>query len=115
MVETLEAKREELQRQVNELNQNLSTRRTDHGVTRVKLEEAAVRQQQIRKESGEVAEQISQEKRGCNRPKVRFPRLRLAFRAEPNEASLSQSERRWVSACSKAVTQPEAVGINFMR
>ena len=61
-VETLEAKREELQRQANELNQNLSTRRTDHGVTRVKLEEAAVRQEQIRKESGEVAEQIAQEK-----------------------------------------------------
>jgi chromosome segregation protein len=58
----LEAKREELQRQANELNQNLSTRRTDHGVTRVKLEEAAVRQEQIRKESGEVAEQIAQEK-----------------------------------------------------
>ena len=61
-VETLEAKREELQRQANELNQSLSDRRTDHGVTRVKLEEAAVRQEQLRKESAEVAEQLAQEK-----------------------------------------------------
>lgn len=61
-VEALEATREELQGQANELNQNLSTRRTDHGVTRVKQEEAAARQQQIRKEAGEVAEQIGQER-----------------------------------------------------
>ena len=61
-VETLEAKREELQRQANELNQSLSDRRTDHGVTRVKLEEAAARQEQLRKESAEVAEQLAQEK-----------------------------------------------------
>ena len=61
-VETLEAKREELQRQANELNQSLSDRRTDHGVTRVKLEEAAARQEQLRKESAEVAEQVAQEK-----------------------------------------------------
>lgn len=61
-IETLEAKREELQRQANELNQSLSDRRTDHGVTRVKLEEAAARQEQLRKESAEVAEQVTQEK-----------------------------------------------------
>ncbi len=61
-VETLEAKREELQRQANELNQSLSDRRTDHGVTRVKLEEAAARQEQLRKDSAEVAEQVAQEK-----------------------------------------------------
>ena len=61
-VETLEAKREELQRQANELNQSLSDRRTDHGVTRVKLEEAAARQEQLRKEAADVAEQLAQEK-----------------------------------------------------
>ncbi len=61
-VETLEAKREELQRQANELNASLSDRRTDHGVTRVKLEEAAARQEQLRKESAEVVEQLAQEK-----------------------------------------------------
>lgn len=61
-VETLEAKREELQRQANELNQSLSDRRTDHGVTRVKLEEAAARQEQLRKEAADVAEQFAQEK-----------------------------------------------------
>ena len=61
-VETLEAKREELQRQSNELSASLSDRRTDHGVTRVKLEEAAARQEQLRKESAEVVEQLAQEK-----------------------------------------------------
>ena len=61
-VETLEAKREELQRRANELNQSLSDRRTDHGVTRVKLEEAAARQEQLRKEAADVAEQLAQEK-----------------------------------------------------
>ena len=82
-VETLEAKREELQRQANELNQNLSTRRTDHGVTRVKLEEAAVRQEQIRKESGEVADQISQEK-------TRFEQAQRAL-SEAEELRAEQS------------------------
>ena len=62
LVQTLEAKREELQRQANELNQNLSDRRTDHGVTQVKLEEATARQDQIRKETAELADQVAQEK-----------------------------------------------------
>ena len=61
-VETLETKREELQGQANALNQNLSDRRTSHSVTQVKLEEAAVRQQQIRQEMEELREQIAQEK-----------------------------------------------------
>ena len=61
-VETLEAKREELQRQANELNQSLSDRRTDHGVTRVKLEEAAARQEQLRKESTELQNNLSKKK-----------------------------------------------------
>ena len=60
-VETLEARREELQARTNLLNQNLSDRRTDHSVTQVKLEEAAARQQQIRKETAELQEQIAQE------------------------------------------------------
>ena len=60
-VETLEARREELQARANQLNQNLSDRRTDHSVTQVKLEEAAARQQQIRKETAELQEQIAQE------------------------------------------------------
>ena len=60
-VETLEARREELQARTNLLNQNLSDRRTDHSVTQVKLEEAAARQQQIRKETTELQEQIAQE------------------------------------------------------
>ena len=60
-VETLEAKREELQRQANELNASLSDRRTDHGVTRVKLEEAAADKSSFAK-IGEVVEQLAQEK-----------------------------------------------------
>lgn len=93
MVETLEAKREELQRQVNELNQNLSTRRTDHGVTRVKLEEAAVRQQQIRKESGEVAEQISQEKARLQQAQSALSEAET-LRSEQSQTKASLSQER---------------------
>ena len=62
-LEGLETRREELQRESNNLNQSLSVRRTDHGVTRAKLEEAKVRHQQLIKEGEEVALQLAQERR----------------------------------------------------
>jgi chromosome segregation protein len=62
-LERLEAQREELQKESNNLNRSLSVRRTDHGVTRAKLEEAKVRHQQLIKEGEEVALQLAQERR----------------------------------------------------
>jgi chromosome segregation protein len=62
-LESLEAQREVLQQESNNLNQSLSVRRTDHGVTRAKLEEAKVRHQQLLKEGEEVALQLAQERR----------------------------------------------------
>jgi len=60
-VERLETQREELQRSVNALIQSLSQRRTDHGVTRVKVQEAGARRQQLEKESIDITEQVNQE------------------------------------------------------
>ncbi|MEQ9452102.1 MAG: chromosome segregation protein SMC [Pseudomonadales bacterium] len=60
-VERLEARREELQSTVNSLNQNLGQRRTVHGVTQVKIEEADARRERLRRESAEIDEQVEQE------------------------------------------------------
>ncbi len=60
-VELLEGQREDLQRQVTRLKENLGERRTHHGVTRVKVEEAGVRREQLRKEAGDIAEQLKNE------------------------------------------------------
>jgi chromosome segregation protein len=60
-VESLESQREELQQGVNALQQNLSERRTDHGVTRVKLEEADARREQLLKDYQDIVEQLETE------------------------------------------------------
>ncbi len=60
-VETLEAQREELQRTVNNLNENLGERRTHHGVTQVKLEEAGARREQLERELTDIEDQLGQE------------------------------------------------------
>ena len=92
-VETLEAKREELQRQANELNQSLSDRRTDHGVTRVKLEEAAARQEQLRKEAADVAEQLAQEKSRLEQTREALA-IAEGVRSEQSVAKANLTEQR---------------------
>ena len=92
-VETLEAKREELQRQANELNQSLSDRRTDHGVTRVKLEEAAARQEQLRKEAADVAEQLAQEKSRLEQTREALA-IAEGVRSEQSVAKADLTEQR---------------------
>ena len=60
-VEQLEQQRESLQAAINSANEKLSERRTEHGVTRVKLEEADARRARINRESEEIASQLAQE------------------------------------------------------
>ena len=91
-VETLEAKREELQRQANELNQSLSDRRTDHGVTRVKLEEAAARQEQLRKELQKLQNNLSKKKpTGAN---MCAPAIAETVRSEQSLVKADLQEQR---------------------
>ena len=60
-VEGLESQREELQQAVNGLQQDLSERRTDHGVTRVKIAEADARREQLAKDYADIVEQLEVE------------------------------------------------------
>ena len=60
-IERLESQREALQLESNSLTQNLSERRTDHGVRQVKLEEAAARKAQLQKDTEQLNEQIKEE------------------------------------------------------
>ena len=59
--ESLEARREEIQTQVNTLNTRLGEMKTDHGVRRVQLEEAGARQARIHREHSEIESQIADE------------------------------------------------------
>lgn len=60
-VERLEAQREELQKSVNVLNQDLGQQRTAHGVTQVKIREADARRVQLQRESADIDKQIETE------------------------------------------------------
>ena len=93
-VETLEARREELQARTNLLNQNLSDRRTDHSVTQVKLEEAAARQQQIRKETAELQEQIAQENARRDQARTALADVETRISAEQEVVKTALGEER---------------------
>ncbi|MBV1905806.1 MAG: chromosome segregation protein SMC [Pseudomonadales bacterium] len=60
-VELLEQTREQLQQRANEINQKLGHIRADHGVHKVRLEEADARRIRLEKERSEISEQLSQE------------------------------------------------------
>ena len=85
-VERVEAERESLQKNVNELNADLSRRRTDHGVTQVKIEEAEARREQLGKERADIAEQIKSETE-----RLQESRTKLSV---AEEARAKQSEQR---------------------
>jgi chromosome segregation protein len=59
----LEAERDQLQGEVNELNRVLGELKTDHGVRRVQLEEADARRERIAAERAELESQIAEESR----------------------------------------------------
>ena len=60
-IERVEVEREELQQHLSSLSDNLAQLRTDHGVTRVKVEEAGVRREQLAVEDRDIAEQVERE------------------------------------------------------
>jgi chromosome segregation protein len=92
-LESLEAQREELQRESNNLNQSLSVRRTDHGVTRAKLEEAKVRHQQLIKEGEEVALQLAQERRRLEASRQGLAEAQALGEIQAGEKKLLSDER----------------------
>ena len=59
--EKVEVEREQFQLEVNALNKLLGERRTQHGVTKVKIDEAAARLVQLKNDRVEVSEQIRHE------------------------------------------------------
>ena len=87
-VEGLEQRREELQKEVNGLQEQLSQRRTDHGVTQVKIEEAHARSEQINKERAEIEEQIVGETE-----RLRAARSSLVDVETRREAQVAQREQ----------------------
>ena len=62
LVEEAESNREATQEEVNAVNKLLGERRTQHGVTKVRLDEAATRLVQLKNDRAEVSDQINQEK-----------------------------------------------------
>ena len=92
-LEALEAQREELQKESNNLNQSLSVRRTDHGVTQAKLEEAKVRHQQLIKEGEEVALQLAQERRRLEASRQGLAEAQALGESQAEEKKLLSDER----------------------
>ena len=62
LVEEAESERESTQEEINALNKVLGERRTQHGVTKVRVDEAAARMVQLKNDRSEVSDQIRQEK-----------------------------------------------------
>lgn len=92
-VERVEVERESLQRSVNELNADLSERRTNHGVTRVKIEEADARREQLHKEQADIAEQLAGEGQRLDEARAKLVIAEQA-RAEQSGRRLALSEER---------------------
>ncbi len=101
--EGLEARREELQSEVNVLNGRLGEMKTDHGVRRVQLEEAGARQQRISRERTETQTQIDDEQQRLaearqalvaaeqQRERQAEERVRITRSREASEVELTQA------------------------
>ena len=92
-VERLEAEREQLQQSVNALNQNLGQRRTDHGVTQVKIEEADARRAQMAKEAQDVAQQIAEESQRLVAARSALATIETARETEQQEREQLSTQR----------------------
>ena len=95
----MEARREEVQAQVNSLNTRLGEMKTDHGVRRVQLEEAGARQARIHREHTEIAGQIADEQQ-------RLLTARQALVAAEQERERLVGEREQIAA-SRQSTETE--------
>ena len=61
-IRALEAEREQLRRQTDEVKGQLGELKADHGVRRVRLEEAVARRNRLQRERQEAADQLDQER-----------------------------------------------------
>jgi len=97
-VERLEAQREDLQQTVNRLNANLGQRRTDHGVTRVKVEEAGVRRARLQRDHADIAEQLAQETAHVDEARSRLTDAEMRRESQQETRRLLASEREEMDA-----------------
>jgi chromosome segregation protein len=97
-VERLEEQREELQRAVNELNESLGRRRTDHGVTRVKLEQAGARREQLQKDYADIVEQLSAEEAQLSTARDRLAQAEVAREGQRESRAKLATEREEMDA-----------------
>jgi len=92
-VESLESQREELQQSVNALQQDLGARRTDHGVTRVKIEEADARRERLNKDYEDIVEQLSGESRHLETARERLSEAEIIRESHAQTRAELSSER----------------------
>ena len=97
-VERIEMQREELQRTLNQLNQSLGQRRTDHGVTRVKLEEAGARRERLLKDAADISEQLEAETSSLNTARERLREAELLREGQAEMRQQLQAEREQADA-----------------
>ncbi len=97
-VERLENQRDELQQQLNAINQSLGQRRTDHGVTRVKLEEAGARIAQLEKEGADIQRQISGEQHHLKQARAQLAAAEQAREQQKDTRAALTDEREQMDA-----------------
>lgn len=92
-LEELEAARELQQKQANEASQKLGHLRADHGVHKVRLEEADARRVRLERERSDITEQISHETEGLNQAREALTIAVLALEKLESEGNNKQSQR----------------------
>jgi chromosome segregation protein len=97
-IESLESQREALQLESNSLTQNLSERRTDHGVRQVKMEEAAARKEQLQKDTEQLNEQIREERNRLEKTEERLQEVQEIAGEHGEQRETLALEREQVNA-----------------
>ena len=97
-IEKLEAQREALQLESNSLTQNLSERRTDHGVRQVKLEEAEARKAQLQRDTEQLSEQISEEQGRLGATQQRLQEVQAIAQEHDGQRQALAAEREQAHA-----------------
>ena len=92
-LEVLEQDRELQQKHANEASQKLGHLRADHGVHKVRLEEADARRVRIEREREDIAEQISHETEGLNQAREALTIAALALEKLEGEGENKQGQR----------------------
>ena len=92
-IEALEAERESLRRQADEVKGELSELKADHGVRRVRLEEAMARRNRLQRERQEAADQLQGEREGLEQAQAALQAI--------EQARAGEGERRRALAADK--------------